>query len=192
MEIQHRSSFKNTWGIWEEDLFTNLKASPGGMEIPGRLLQEQRAGQALFPPLTLQHKHRTTCGNQQGPDIKYQLAYTTITHELQQSTPFNQASLSLGAMCPFPQKPGANLANTASPDPCVLEQSWSQWWLWRQWQWALWKPKVHLVKIAPLPMWPQSWRWQQLSFFKQTCVHLIKTACLTLELHCPQQASPPC
>lgn len=157
MEIQHRSSFKNTWGIWKEDLFTNLKASPGGMEIPGRLLQEQRAGQALFPPLTLWHKHRTICGNQQGPDIKYKLAYTTITNELQESTPFNQASLSLDAMCPFPQKPGANLANTACPDPhasCYFGLD------------SDWKISVHFVKtvhpthihFADLPIWLQSWR----------------------------------
>ena len=35
-EIQHRSySLKNTWSIWERELFINLRACPGGTEIFG-------------------------------------------------------------------------------------------------------------------------------------------------------------
>ena len=43
-EIQHRSSsLKNVWGIWEGDLFTNLRVCAGEAGIFGRLLQEQKS-----------------------------------------------------------------------------------------------------------------------------------------------------
>ena len=57
--------------MWEGDLFTNLRACVGGTWIIGRLVQEQKTWQLLFPYSTLQPIHTNICGNQHCANTGY-------------------------------------------------------------------------------------------------------------------------
>lgn len=60
----HRSrSLKNTWNMWEGELFAYFREYPGETEIIGRLLQEQRSWQVPFPSPAPRHKHTAPAKN---------------------------------------------------------------------------------------------------------------------------------
>ena len=107
---------QNAWSIQEGELFTNLRICPGGAEITGRLLQEQRSWQTPFLSPIPQHKHMATCWKQHSINIHCQ---TYLHHAcspppclwLWGSSSFCQACLSPSTVDPLLQKIGTNLAN---------------------------------------------------------------------------------
>lgn len=76
------------------------------------------AGTTSFP--RTQHKHRATCQNECCANIHY-LTCLQCVPRVCWSNPSSQTHLSPGAAGPLPQKTWTNLANTTSPDQCVLQ-----------------------------------------------------------------------
>lgn len=72
MKIQYRScSLKNTWSIWEELMFINLRTCVEEAGILVRVLQQQSSWWLPFLSPTFQHKCIASCGNQHSTNTFY-------------------------------------------------------------------------------------------------------------------------
>lgn len=94
MKIQYRSSsFKNTWSIWEEEMFINLRTCVEGAGILVRVLQQQSSWWLPFLSPTSQHKCIASCGNQHSTNTLYLIwKFCVSIPFFSESNPYSQDS----------------------------------------------------------------------------------------------------